>query len=305
VDIKELKATVFDVKKQLDLKYSELERVKNERRQLDYVVSLVQKQFLYDVMTGEMSDANDIEARKRLLGMDFDVNKSLCAVVNVKAQNYREFIDGGISYNKDSFYMFILNGIKDEFKGVVSYVLKHNFDKTELLSVFSDDINLTPYLENLKKSIKNAENLDIIYNINRNYGTLENIYDILKDSGGFDSYILKSETDKPHSTKLLIRKAKEYINAHCCEDVTLEDVANEVYLNPVYLSRLFKEQTGENFSDYLIGRKIKKAMEFLMDGRYKVYEISELVGYKSVQYFYRIFKQYTGMTPAEYRNREV
>jgi Response regulator containing CheY-like receiver domain and AraC-type DNA-binding domain len=103
------------------------------------------------------------------------------------------------------------------------------------------------------------------------------------------------------SEKNVIRKAKDFINENYNRDISLEDVGDFIFLSPVYLSRLFKMQTGENFVDYLTGVRMEKAMELLEDPRYKAYEVSSMVGYKGTKYFFKLFKEYTGYTPTEYR----
>ena len=72
-------------------------------------------------------------------------------------------------------------------------------------------------------------------------------------------------------------------------------------MNPAYLSRLFKQQCGKNYSDYLTELRIRRVKELLADPTVKVYEAGYQVGYKNTQHFYKIFKQATGMTPTEYR----
>ena len=105
------------------------------------------------------------------------------------------------------------------------------------------------------------------------------------------------ETSQEH----IIQNAKEYIRDHYCKDISLEDVADYVFLSAVYLSRFFKQHTGENFSDYLIKVRMQKAMDLLREPRYKAYEVCLLVGYKNAKYFSRLFRRYTGYTPSEYR----
>lgn len=98
-----------------------------------------------------------------------------------------------------------------------------------------------------------------------------------------------------------IDKAKQYIIENYNKDITLKDIADHIYLNSAYFSRLFKEKTGENFSDYLIKIRMQKAAELLKDSRYKVHEVSHMIGYESLRYFYRLFKRHNGLTPTEYR----
>jgi two-component system response regulator YesN len=93
----------------------------------------------------------------------------------------------------------------------------------------------------------------------------------------------------------------DYVHKHIHEKLTLNDVAAKVYLNSNYLSRLFKERTGENYSDYVMKVRVKKAKELLQDFRLKVYQVSERLGYQDVRHFYKMFRKATGMTPSEYR----
>ncbi|MCK0473674.1 response regulator [Halalkalibacter sp. APA_J-10(15)] len=109
-----------------------------------------------------------------------------------------------------------------------------------------------------------------------------------------------SKMRKKSSSHQIIEQAKKYIQHMYNKDLSLEDVADYVYLNHVYFSRLFKQQTGKNFSDYLTSIRIEKAIELLKENKYKTYEISEKVGYKSSKYFSRVFKQSTGCSPKEY-----
>ena len=104
------------------------------------------------------------------------------------------------------------------------------------------------------------------------------------------------------SERSSITKSKEIIAARFNEDLSLEDIAEEVGLNPVYFSRLFKQETGMNFSDYRIEVRMNKAIEYLKDPQYKVYEICYLVGYKNLKYFYKLFKKHTRLTPSDYRD---
>ncbi|MBP1988611.1 helix-turn-helix transcriptional regulator [Paenibacillus eucommiae] len=112
----------------------------------------------------------------------------------------------------------------------------------------------------------------------------------------FESYRL-------NSASIVIKKAKEYILEQYSDDISLEQVAEHIFLNPVYFGRLFKKQTGCTFTDYLIQVRMKKAMELLQKPQYKVYEIAPLIGYKNTKYFIKIFKLFVGCTPTQYREK--
>lgn len=103
------------------------------------------------------------------------------------------------------------------------------------------------------------------------------------------------------SENSVINKAKEYINNHYNEDITLSGVANYVFLSSAYFSRLFKKHCNENFSDYLMRVRISKAAYLLENTSMKVYEIADKVGFKTLKYFYKNFKENMGVSPSEYR----
>jgi Response regulator containing CheY-like receiver domain and AraC-type DNA-binding domain len=100
-----------------------------------------------------------------------------------------------------------------------------------------------------------------------------------------------------------IAMVKRYIDKNVGGDITLESVSAIVSMNPAYFSRFFKRHTGQHFADYLTGRRMECAIDLLRDPVLKVFEISAMVGYFSKKNFYKRFKNYTGRTPSEYRNK--
>ena len=102
-----------------------------------------------------------------------------------------------------------------------------------------------------------------------------------------------------------IRKAVEYINANYVRDITLNDLAENVGLSRNYLCRLFKEETGENFIDFLNKLRVKKAKIILAGGNTKTYEVAMSVGINDYRYFCRIFRNITGMRPNEYKKTSI
>jgi len=94
---------------------------------------------------------------------------------------------------------------------------------------------------------------------------------------------------------------KSFIEQNYSMRLRLEDAADKVFLSPAYLGILFKQETGQNFSDYLIAVRIEKAKEMLKDIRYNINEIAKNVGYKDTRYFSKLFKNIEGINPSKYR----
>ncbi|EMS69655.1 response regulator transcription factor [Ruminiclostridium cellobioparum] len=107
------------------------------------------------------------------------------------------------------------------------------------------------------------------------------------------------------SIKLILRKAIDYIQEHYSEQVTLNEVAENIYVSTFYISRMFKKELGKSFVDYLNDVRIEKSKELLKDIKYKTYEVAEIVGISDPHYFSKLFKKYSGMTPSEYRETQV
>ncbi len=104
-----------------------------------------------------------------------------------------------------------------------------------------------------------------------------------------------SETD-------VIIKAKRYISDHYEDpELSLLKVAEYVGLNEKYFTNRFTKEAGETFSSYLTALRMQKAKELLKTTTFKVYEISEMVGYHNVEHFNRMFKKLNKVTPAMYR----
>lgn len=103
------------------------------------------------------------------------------------------------------------------------------------------------------------------------------------------------------ATRRVISMVIEVINARLQETLSLKMIADELFMNSTYLGRLFKEDIGESFSSFLTKLRIQKATELLGNVTLKVYEVSDLVGFKDPAYFSLLFKKYVGMTPQEFQ----
>lgn len=104
-------------------------------------------------------------------------------------------------------------------------------------------------------------------------------------------------------TEGIVTKAKQYIDANYQKDITLDDVSKMVNISPYYFSKVFKEEVGENFIEYLTKVRIANAKEFLKNPVLSVKEVCAMAGYSDPNYFSRIFKKYEGFTPSEFRER--
>lgn len=102
-----------------------------------------------------------------------------------------------------------------------------------------------------------------------------------------------------------IERALRYMRSHVERDASLLELAEYLHMNPSYFSRYFKEKTGKTFSETMQEIKVERGKELLETTSMKNYEIAERLGYRSAQHFSVLFKNLTGLTPQEYRNRKL
>lgn len=118
----------------------------------------------------------------------------------------------------------------------------------------------------------------------------------------FNFHSNKKETKNTINSKNdEIRKAISYIDTNLTTNLTLEDVANHVYLSQFYFSRLFKKEIGVSFITYLNQQRIEQAKVLLTQSNLSIKSISQNIGYSQTSYFCKIFKELVGMTPVNYR----
>lgn len=99
----------------------------------------------------------------------------------------------------------------------------------------------------------------------------------------------------------VVMQACQYVIEHIDEEINLAIVSKKLAISKNYFCTLFKQETGENFLNFVTEMKMKRAKFLLKERNLKVYEVCELLGYNDTTYFTRLFKKYTKMTPNEYK----
>ncbi|HCW53046.1 MAG TPA: DNA-binding response regulator [Clostridium sp.] len=212
----------------------------------------------------------------------------------IKKYDYIEYL---IFNFKNSVYILfyfnkkIVNGIKE----IINFIE----DSTDM---FLNE-GLSPYI---------LEATEEVWTLRRQSEIVKNMYDNIYNNCNIQKYYLGNSEklaqilneDNNTSNNTAIRLAKEYIVNNFNKNITLKDVADEVFLSQNYLSELFKKETGEGFYEFISKYRIRKAKEMLITTNLKVYEVAEKVGYSDSITFGRAFKKITGVTPNSFRNND-
>lgn len=156
---------------------------------------------------------------------------------------------------------------------------------------------------NLNRSKPEAESLsqDSIYEYLKTCDDYVALHDWLLDKLSRVMPVPGTETSQP---KQIIPSIMEYVKQYYDQTIHLQDFATKHHVSIGHLSKLFKAETGTNFSDYIIQVRMAKAQELIAGGYKKISEISKLVGYEDPKFFSQTFKKWLGVTPQDYKNKE-
>ena len=92
-----------------------------------------------------------------------------------------------------------------------------------------------------------------------------------------------------------------FVEAHFCEEIYAETVAEHFGISEGHLCRLFKGRTGKTLVDFLHQKRIEEAKRLLRESKEYIYQIADRVGFRSPCYFSKVFKELEGRSPKEYR----
>lgn len=109
------------------------------------------------------------------------------------------------------------------------------------------------------------------------------------------------EEEEDGQTSVLVRKAKKLLRRYYDQGITLEEIANRLFVTEEYLSKQFKKETGASFSETVRRYRIEKVKELLLNTHLKLNQIAELSGYSDPKYMSKVFKEEVGVLPNEFR----
>ena len=128
---------------------------------------------------------------------------------------------------------------------------------------------------------------------------LKNIYKNFKEKEEF-SVIDKQIFISSNYTNTYVQKALQKIKEQYNKKLSIETIAEELGISASYLSRKFKDETTMTFLDILNKQRVEKAIELMKIGTYRIYEVSEKVGFSDYKHFCNVFKKYTNIAPTDF-----
>lgn len=123
---------------------------------------------------------------------------------------------------------------------------------------------------------------------------------------GEEQYLLpeRCKTNTHQNYALLTEKIKSYLYDHVAENISLDLLARSIGCSVNSMMRIFKADTGVSIIVYFNQMKIDRAVSLIRESSYSVNEIAEYLSFHSVEYFSRVFKRYTGLSPTEFSKNQ-
>jgi len=153
----------------------------------------------------------------------------------------------------------------------------------------------------LKKSKESKDLLsDNLYELIREVDTQDDLRGWLSSFEAKLLEILRLITYGKTGDERIVVEAKRFITENCRSPISLNMVAEHLFISAGYLSYVFKRTAGVSFVEYVTDVKMEEAKKLLLSGNYKVYEVSEMLGFEYSSYFSKLFYKTTGFTPKEF-----
>lgn len=215
--------------------------------------------------------------------------------INMPFLNGLEFIEK-IQESLPDVVIIVVTGYDDfEFVrkalqlGVADYLLKPIMEE--------------PFFEVLDKAV---ERLDRIDKSKKFYRWIEEQMqgESIVDFPMHFEQVMASNKEKKHYSDIVLQVISIIDEQWANSDLSLQSVADSLYVSAPYLSRIFHKETGENFGVYLTRKRIQEAQNLLKNTNMKMYEIAEKTGYASQHYFSNAFKKVLGISPVDYRKNK-
>ena len=127
--------------------------------------------------------------------------------------------------------------------------------------------------------------------------TLEELMEVIKNR----YHLLQQVVNESLNRINTIQEIEQYTKKHYTEDLNLKIISEHFNYNNAYIGKKFKQETGKTYSQYLDEIRMGKAKQLLKDSNLMIYEIAQRTGYANLDYFYKKFKRFCGMSPNEYR----
>lgn len=271
-------------------------------------LSLMKEQFYTRLIFQLFESEQQFETQAKNLHLDFHYEAFAVSYVEIRSQK----LTGMSSDKQMNLYNSSLQMIKELLAKYLPHVPCHilSLDTGHFCIIFFLAKEILPdYADTIRNTLEQVSSMLFNYysvTIHASIGSA--VFSPLQTAASFKEakqLFYNNEMQSSNYKHHIVANVKKYIKEHIEEKLTLNKVAKIFNISPNYLSVLFSKHNDIGFSDYINQSKIEAAKTMMTDGNYKIYEISDKLGFESAFYFSRVFKKVTGMSPRDYMNQNL
>lgn len=293
----EIEKTIEKVCKELD---------KENMNSEDYQQALPDKSDLFGQYVFYHQVSEEI-FREQIDKMDFQVSEKSYRICQMEIMNYGDVCDRTKDEQGALIQFLILNMVNEILEKYQNGELIKETEKKYLLLVEeneeqkSDTKNILREITRVLNEYIKAQIAWKISSEGHSWGELPDLYQECKEE--------KPKTDQNENAEkqisIEIYKAKEYIDKHLSEKLTLNQIAEMVSLSPNYFSSMWKKEMNIGFVDYITEQRVEKAKDLFATTDLRTHEVAELTGFGDDSYFSKIFRKVAGKNPSSFRKRKI
>ncbi|MBE5040911.1 response regulator transcription factor [Ructibacterium gallinarum] len=265
-----------------------------DRNFIDYTKKhfFLQK-LISDIRNGMIMSLNDVDKIIESSELSSDLLKSFSMSFKIHINNYSAYMEHIWKYGNSRLYSAISN-IMTKISTDIYIIIVSMQQETIECVLISNSVKMDTYLDEIKNLCFSILKLEIEY-IEKN--KVMQFEEIIK------SYfpVTADERRKQLINKTLAMIDQEYANP----DFDLDYVLKKTFVSKSYFCKIFKIETGITFTHMLNNIRLEHSIPYLLDCKNKISSIYEFVGFSSNRYYYKLFTEKYGITPAEYRNQHI
>lgn len=241
-------------------------------------------------------------AEKALMGKFF---KGKNSILKTTKQTQNDNSPLGLSIDTEKLILSFYNQREEaslfkELQNIFDNILRNNISVTGAQIIFNDILSLINRIckENNFEINKLYSENKAPYEMLASIDTLEQVKSWIFSL--FKILLNLKLTDSKEFNSEYVKKCITYIKQHYSQNISLATVAEELNISSAYLSKLFKENVGTGFSEFLCEIRLEKAKALLMEDRLEMKQIVDLCGFNNYTYFFNVFKSRTGISPKKF-----
>lgn len=274
----------------INIKKQENEKFNIAKQLFEKNMPILKDKFLNELISGYLVK-DEIEEQLQIYNMHFKDQVGLI-VLNIDKTNYEI---SAIDEMNRQLKIFSIRSIFEDCINIFGYFAS-SIDKRENVFAFVN-IEDEKAWDQINANITNKVRLQLnilvkVAKARLSFGleTAAEVYEVLV-------------RDSERKFTSIIKGAIDYIESSYRDtNLSFTQLTDKLSVSESYMSKLFKKELGMTFSDYLTRIRIQKALELMNNPSLRIYEISEMSGYKSQHYFCTAFKRVIGKSPSEYRD---